>query len=155
MRLTIECGDANKRFTGALAVPSTILTIMPETESSAKYNADYNADYNTEYNAISVSNVNHREYYPEYDNDSDWATPSYTTTMSIDDCKSTSQWSPSNRCSLRRYMTSRRRSNDFQARGMNIPESQTTPTADNYPPGSAGTKSTDSSDGKHMYRSID
>jgi hypothetical protein len=40
----------------------------------------------------------------EYDPSSDSAIPSYTTTMSIDDCKSTSQLSPSNRCSLRSCM---------------------------------------------------
>jgi len=35
---------------------------------------------------------------------------------------------------------SRRRSNDFQKRGIAVPESQTTPTTNNYRLGSAGTK---------------
>jgi len=70
---------------------------------NAQYNADYNADYNTEYNAISASKLQYREY-PPIDPDSDSVIPSYTTTMSTDDCKSTSQLSPSNRCSLRSYM---------------------------------------------------
>jgi len=52
MRLAIECRDADKRFTGGLAVPS----------NNAGYNADYNADYNTEYNAISVSKLHYREH---------------------------------------------------------------------------------------------
>jgi len=44
------------------------------------------------------------ENTPEYDPGSDSAIPSYKTTMSIDDCKSTSELSPCNRCSLRSLM---------------------------------------------------
>jgi hypothetical protein len=52
---------------------------------NAEYIADYNADNNTKYNAISVSSCiteNTRYQDPE----SDWAIPSYTTTITIDDC---------------------------------------------------------------------
>jgi hypothetical protein len=52
---------------------------------NAEYNADYNADYNTEHNAIAVSSYI-TENTREYDPDSDSAIPSYTTTMTIDDC---------------------------------------------------------------------
>ena len=61
---------------------------------NAYYNADYNdeytADYNTEYNAEFVKKLYYREYYPQWDPDSDSAIPSYTTTMTLDDYKSTS-----------------------------------------------------------------
>jgi hypothetical protein len=42
MRLAIECRGTDKPFTGCPAVPSTILTAIQGTKSSAKYNADYN-----------------------------------------------------------------------------------------------------------------
>jgi hypothetical protein len=58
-----------------------------------EYNAEYNADYNTDYNAISVSKLHYREYAP-IDPDSDSAIPSYTTTMTIDDYKSTLESTP-------------------------------------------------------------
>ena len=64
------------------------------TEYKAKYNADYNADHNTEYNAEFVTKLYYREYYPERDPDSDSAIPSYSTTMTIDDYKSTSESTP-------------------------------------------------------------
>ena len=58
--------------TGGLAVPSTILTTIEETKSSAvgrdynaEYIADYNADYNAEYNAEFVTKLLYREYYPD------------------------------------------------------------------------------------------
>jgi len=77
-------------------------------EYNAKYNADYNADhnakYNTEYNAEFVATLYYRKYYPEGDPDSGSAIPSYTTTMTIDDYKSTSESSPSNQYSLRSRM---------------------------------------------------
>ena len=55
------------------------------------YNAQFNADYNAEYNAEFVTKLYYREYYPEGGSDSDSAIPSYTTTMAIDDYKSTSE----------------------------------------------------------------
>ena len=58
------------------------------------YNAKYSAEYNTEYNAESVSKLYYREYYPEGGSDSDSAIPGYTTTMEIDDYKSTSESAP-------------------------------------------------------------
>jgi len=50
---------------------------------NANFNAEYNDVYNTEYNAISVIKWH---YYPEWDPDSDSAIPSYTATLTIDDC---------------------------------------------------------------------
>jgi hypothetical protein len=58
------------------------------------YGREYNADYNTEYNAEFVTKLYYREYYPERDPDSDSAIPSCTTTITIDDYKSTSESTP-------------------------------------------------------------
>jgi hypothetical protein len=89
-------------------------------EYNAKYNADYNADhnakYNTEYNAEFVTKLYYREYYPEWDPDSDSVIPSYTTTVTIDDCKLTSESSPPIDIP-HEAIISRRRSNDFQKDG--------------------------------------
>jgi hypothetical protein len=61
-----------------------------------EYNPDYyysrdqikwlTADHNAECNAISVAKLHYREYNSEQDPDHDPAIPSYTTTMTIDDC---------------------------------------------------------------------
>jgi len=63
---------------------------------------------------------------------------------------------------IKPYETSRRRSNDFQKRVMTVPDSQTTPTANCYRTGSAGTKHREihspiekSSSGKCTWRWID
>jgi hypothetical protein len=64
-----------------------------------------------------------------------------TQLRSIDDCKSTSESSPSNRYSLRsRMRLVAGGATTFKKRGMTVPESQTTPTANNYRTGSARTK---------------
>jgi hypothetical protein len=40
----MECRDADKRFTGGLALPSTIPTTIQVTKSTAESNASFNAD---------------------------------------------------------------------------------------------------------------
>jgi hypothetical protein len=60
----------------------------------------YGRGYNTEYNAKFVTTLCYREYSPQGGSDSDSAIPSYTTTITIDDYKSTSEPSPSNEYSL-------------------------------------------------------
>jgi len=74
---------------------------------NADYNAEYNADYNVEYNANYNTKYNCnlvRSYITEnttrYDLDSGSEIQSYSTMITIDQCKSTSESSPSSRCSL-------------------------------------------------------
>ena len=75
-----------------------------DSDYNAESDADYNADYNIGFNAISVPKLHYREYNPEQDLDSYSTIPSYTTTMTIDNCNLTSESSPSNRCSLRSHL---------------------------------------------------
>jgi len=105
------------------------------------YGRDYTADHNGEYNTKCVMKLYYYKYYPEWDPDSSWVITSYGTTMKIDYYKSISESSPSNRYSLQsRMKLDAGGAMPFKKRWITIPESQTTPTVNNYGPGSGGMK---------------
>jgi len=134
----------------------------PEYYSSDYIKQPYGRDYNALYTAKFVTKLYYQDDYPKGDPDSNSAIMSNTTTMAIEDCKLTPESSPfQSVVRTKPYESSRRWSNNFENRGITVLGSQTTPTANNYGPGSAGTKHqnddkcAESSDGKHTYRWID